>query len=261
MIGSTWCGVGGPEREPDCLIRSLRYLAPMIYTADCMWSVGRRAPNALPYDPGERFLAAVAPESVPGVVRSSSGFLVDLAPYCTRSLRDKPDASGWLGYGPRQDLSTFPTGRVCLAGSEFLVSPGPLSAIMLWGTYAGEAKLPQEVKGIAIRKRAAGLLFLHVCGWPTDPGEMVAPIASTIQTAPRKKSRSCTARISPTRRIRCWPPWPAPPGRARCPTERPSRHLPMPGRIPTSNGRSARSISFRRVRASPTLLGLSVVNP
>ena len=110
VIGSTWCGVGGPEREPDCLIRSLRYLAPMIYTADCMWSVGCRAPNALPYDPGERFLAAVAPESVPGVVRSSSGFLVDLGPYCTRSLRDKPDASGWLGYGPRQDLAPSPRG-------------------------------------------------------------------------------------------------------------------------------------------------------
>jgi hypothetical protein len=262
VIGSTWCGVGGPEREPDCLIRSLRYLAPMIYTADCMWSVGRRAPNTLPYDPGERFLAAVAPESASGVVRSPSGFLVDLAPYCTRSLRDKPDASGWLGYGPRQDLSTFPTGRVRLAGSEFLVSPGPLSAIMLWGKYAGKAKLPQEVKGIAIRKRAAGLLFLHVCGWPTDPGEKVGAYRvnytdGSAEEIPLVHGKNIADPTYPLLATVARPAW-----QGKTPDGTPVKAFAYAWKNPHVE-REISSIDFvsAGTRASPTLLGLSVVNP
>ena len=98
---------------------------------------------------------------------------MDLSPYCTRSLSDKPDAPGWLGYGSSRDLSGFPTGRVRLGRSEFLVSAGDRNAVMLWGTFSGKAKLPREVKGIPIGKRAASLLFLHVCGWAARPAQKV----------------------------------------------------------------------------------------
>jgi hypothetical protein len=173
MMGSTWCGVDGSEQEPNCLVRGFEYLYPLIYTADCMWNVGQRAPDALPYDPAQRFLSAVTPELFPSENKASSGFLVDLRPYCTCSLSDKSDSPGWLGYGPDRDLSSFSTGRVRLAGSEFLISPGHRNAVMLWGFYAGKAKLPREVNGIAIQKRCEGLLFLHVCGWGGERGQKV----------------------------------------------------------------------------------------
>ena len=74
---------------------------------------------------------------------------------------------------PSATSSSFPTGRVRLEGAEFLVPAGPRNAVMLWGTYAGKANLPREVKGIAIGKRAGVLLFLHVCGWSVPPAKKV----------------------------------------------------------------------------------------
>jgi len=173
VMGSTWCGVDGPERDAESLVRSLKYLYPLVYTADCMWNVGQRAPDAIPYDPAERFLTAVNAEPACPEGKPRAGFLVDLAPYATRSLADRPDSPGWLGYGPERDLSGFPTGRVRLAGTEFLLAARQPKAVMLWGTYAGKARLPREVQGIAINKAAAELRFLHVCGWSVTPKRRV----------------------------------------------------------------------------------------
>jgi hypothetical protein len=262
VIGSTWCDVSGPERDPDCLVRSVRYLAPLVYTADCMWSVGRRPPGALPYDPGERFLAAIAPENLPRGGRSSAGFLVDLGPYGTRSLWDTPDGAGWLGYGPRQDLSALPTGRIRLAGSEFLVSPGPAGAVMLWGTYAGKAKLPQELSGIAIEKRAAELLFLNVCGWPTNPGEKVGFCRvnyadGSAEEIPLVQGKNIADPAYPLWTTVARPAW-----QGKMPDGTPVKAFAFAWKNPHVE-REIRSLDFvsTGTRASPTLLGLSVVSP
>nr|MBC8443460.1 hypothetical protein [PVC group bacterium] len=171
VMAGTFYSVEGPEMEPGCLPRSFPYLYPLVYSADCMWNVGQRSPDALPYDPAERFLTALYPQMAGGPPRS--GFLVDIAPYCTRTLADKPGAPGWLGYGSTRDLSSFPTGTVRFGGVTFSVPSGERNAVMLWGTFAGKAALPVEVKGIGIGKRAAKLLFLHVSGWAAKPAQHV----------------------------------------------------------------------------------------
>lgn len=162
ILGTTWCSL---PTEEQALTRYLNYLGSLVYVADCAWSVGVRPPTDLPYVPAERFAVAL---QLPLASRDGAGFLVDLSAACTRTLAD-PDGTGWLGYGPGRDLSALPTGRVGLAGTLFAVGP---RAVVLFGPLAPPG-LPPEVRGIRIGRRAAGLVFLHTCGWPAQPGETV----------------------------------------------------------------------------------------
>ena len=260
VIGSTWCAVGGPEVEPDCLVRSFQYLYPLVYTADCMWNAGRRAPDALPYDPAERFLSALYPRPAGGPPRP--GFLVDLSPYCTRALADKPNAPGWLGYGPTRDLRALPIGGVRLGDTAFSVASGERNAVMLWGTFAGKAALPVEVKGIAIGKRAAKLLFLHVCGWAAKPTQRVGVYRVHYEDGAKAEIPLVYARNI---------------AEATYPSALPSARVAWQGKMGDGTPVKAylyewqnpntekpiASLDFvsARTRAAPTLLGLSVVSP
>lgn len=161
IAATTWCGVA----SEDDAMRGLQYLGSLPYAADCSWSVGKRPPDKLPYDPGERFVSALRP---PQARLKGRGFLVDLQPAATRALSD-PDGQGWLGYGPGRDLSGVPVGRITLDGTAFQVGPG---AVVLAGPLA-PAGLPSAVKGIMVGQRASGLLFLNVCGWPVDAGQRI----------------------------------------------------------------------------------------
>jgi hypothetical protein len=162
LAATTWCGVAS---EDDAFMRNLQYLGPLVYSADCSWSAGLRPWRDLPYDPSERFIATLTP---PAAVATGPGFLVDLQAAGTRTLAD-PDGTGWLGYGPKRDLSALPTGRAALDRTTFLMGP---KAVVLAGTLA-PAGLPASVTGIAIGRRAAALIFLHACGWPADPGQQI----------------------------------------------------------------------------------------
>ena len=158
---TTW---GGAASEDDAL-RNLQYLGPLVYSADCMWSVGKRKYDAVPYDPTERFLDSLR---TPQTRLKGAGYVVDLSSAATRPLADA-DGQGWLGYGPGRDLSGLPTGRATLDGTVFQVSPG---AVVL-SAPLGPAGLPAAVKGIMVGRKAAALVFLNTCGWPVDPGVRV----------------------------------------------------------------------------------------
>lgn len=262
VIGSTWCGVDGPEFDPDSLVNSFKYLSSLVYTADCTWNVGQRPPDSLPYDPQERFLATVNRPPDPAMMKARAGLLVDISPYCTRSLSDKPGAPGWLGYGPSCDLSGFPTGRVRLGRTEFLVPAGERNAIMLWGTFAGKAELPKEVTGIPVGQLAAGLAFLHVCGWGARPAQKVGVYrvhyedGATVEI-PLVYGRNiaeATYPLLPTSARVAW--------EGKTADGAPLRAYVCEWANPSSEKRIS-SIDFvsAGTRAAPTLIGLSVISP
>lgn len=260
VMAGTFYSVNGPEVEPDCLARSFPYLYPLVYSADCMWNAGKRAPDALPYDTAKRFLSALYPQPAGGPPRP--GFLVDLSPYCTQALADKPEAPGWLGYGHTRDLSSLPTGRVRLGGTTFLVPSGERNAVMLWGTYAGKAALPVEVKGIAIGKRAAKLLFLHVCGWAAKPGERVGAYRvhyadGTRTDIPLVYARNIAEATHPSILVSARTAWQGEMGDGT-----PAKVYLYQWDNPNPEKRiSAIDFVSAKTRAAPVLLGLSVVSP
>ncbi|MCX7598957.1 MAG: beta-N-acetylhexosaminidase, partial [Armatimonadetes bacterium] len=162
VLGTTWCSLASEE---EALTRNLQYLGSLVYVADCSWSVGVRPPTGLPYVPAELFAAAL---QLPLASRGGPGFLVDLSAAGTRTLADA-DGTGWLGYGAGRNLSSLPVGQVGLAGMLFAIGP---KAVVLYGPLAPPG-LPSEVRGIRIGRRAAGLVFLHTCGWPAQPGQTI----------------------------------------------------------------------------------------
>lgn len=191
VMGTTWCGVASEEQA---LMDSTGWLAPLIYTADCSWSVGQRPPDKLPYDVTDLFLDALLP---PAPDRAADGYAVDLAAAGTRALAD-PDGSGWLGYGPGRDLSGVPTGRVALGGAAFSIAP---RAVLLAGRLTPPG-LPAAVNGIAVGRRARSLIFLHTCAWPTGAREQVGMYRlhysdGSVEEAPLIYGRNIAALFAP----------------------------------------------------------------
>ncbi|MBI2298731.1 MAG: beta-N-acetylhexosaminidase [Armatimonadetes bacterium] len=163
FIGTTWCGLADEEVS---LRDSLQWIGPLVYTADCAWNPGQRAPDKLAYDPSEQLLQALAPATT---LVPRPGWVADLSAAGTRALADA-DGSGWLGYGPDRDLSGLPTGEATLGGIAWRIAP---RAVVTAGTLA-PAGLPGEVDGIRIGRRARTVAFLQTCGWPADGGAVVA---------------------------------------------------------------------------------------
>ncbi len=164
MIGTTWCGVGSLEAAFDY---NINYLASLVYTADCAWSLGQRAPDKLPYNIEERYLAPLQLERA----EPSAGFLVDLSGLANRALVDA-DGSGWMGFGAGRDLSALPQGEVLLGKTRFLIGP---KAIVLAGSLA-PTSLPIAVEGIQLGQKAASLSLLVTCGFTVPSGAQVATL-------------------------------------------------------------------------------------
>ncbi len=252
VIGTTWCGVASEEQA---LGESFQYLGPLVYTADCAWSVGRRAPEKLPYEPGERFVTALSTSTM--VPSTGAGFLVDLSAAGTRALADA-GGEGWLGYGAGRDLAGVPTGRVSLGDNRFLVAP---KAVALAGTLA-PAGLPASVSGIAIGRKAKELLFVHTCGWGVAIGERVGSYRihyadGSTEEAPLIYGRNITCALdarplSQARRV-----W-----EGKTPGGAPLALTCWPWKNPHPE-RAIASVDFESAgrRAAPALIALTGVSP
>jgi hypothetical protein len=95
---------------------------------------------------------------------------VDLSKVANLAFRDEKagDGIGWLDNGPAADLRSFPTGRVTLVGTPYLVAGGVSNAVALRGNPAFMPNLkdmPDTVTLPLNRRRVAGLLFLHTGAW------------------------------------------------------------------------------------------------
>jgi len=146
--------------------------------------------------------------------------------------------------------------------TAFSVASGDRNAVMLWGTFAGKAALPVEVKGIAIDKRGAKLLFLHVCGWAAKTAQRVGAYRVHYADGANTEIPLVYARNI---------------AEATYPSMLPSARVAWQGKMGDGTPVKAYlyewqnpnmekpivSIDFvsARTRAAPTLLGLSVVSP
>jgi len=168
LIGSTWCGVRAPLPK---------YFGGLLLSAEYAWSLGKPDVKDLRYRPLPQLARQLTPEPIG---RASHGLLLDLGPFCNRSFRDHQDASGvgWLGFGPRHDLSALTPGKRWLRGTLFKVldsSRTSRSCIVLRGThrFTSDRRFPTEVRGLAVGAKVSSLVFLHTCGWPADRGQRI----------------------------------------------------------------------------------------
>ena len=113
-----------------------------------------------------RRLPAPKPALPPGVTYEP----IDLSGVVNRGLRDDKtgDGIGWIDWGPDMDMRAFPTGRVTLAGTPYLIAGGDKNAIVLRvnpGWVKALADYPDQVAIPLNKAQVAGLWFLHTGGW------------------------------------------------------------------------------------------------
>ena len=115
---------------------------------------------------------------LPATYQSTTGRLVDLHPFVTRSL-DDPDGSGWIGKGPEYDFSGL-TSRA----SDCFVRVGPYKfhitgAVMTRANRGIARGLPERVT-IPLNASAAALAVLHTTAWSAPASGM--PVGRYIMT-------------------------------------------------------------------------------
>jgi hypothetical protein len=106
------------------------------------------------------------PTLPPGVTYET----IDLAKFVNRAFKDPKAGSntGWLDWGPDQDLSEFPTGDIYSSGVPFHVTGGDKNCIVLraksyWIHCLGD--YPRSVTIPVGKKNVAGMWFLFTGGW------------------------------------------------------------------------------------------------
>jgi len=170
FIGATVANYGSQTLED--MARRFKFL-DYVVAAEELWSA--RTPEASALDMASHLVNGL--ELVREIVqdtklpsrraRPTDCFTVDIRVHANRSTTDeKPfDGRGWLDLGPGLDLRALPRGPTELCGQLFqLIDPnanGGRSCVMIENAQRGDRSLPSEVKGIAIGKRAASLVFLH----------------------------------------------------------------------------------------------------
>ncbi len=95
--------------------------------------------------------------------RADEFFTVDLSRHANRGTVDEHayDGRGWLDLGPGLDLRALPAGRRELCGQPFELLRGARTCVMIESAQRADGSLPSGVKGIAVGRKAASLLFLH----------------------------------------------------------------------------------------------------
>jgi len=171
------------------------------------WSSGETPLDALPYDPRAELAARFRPAR-PSLSPGARFVPADIASAVNARMAaaDEGDSASWFGYGPRSDMSLFPTGDARLAGMPFRILPhsGP-NCVMIGAKDA--SPLPQSVERIPLDGRARSVLAL-VTMTGRNPMVWAQPKAiavfhyqdgSTVE-AVLKESRDMTQWISDTPR-------------------------------------------------------------
>ncbi len=153
--GTTWYAI-------DRIRREVRLMTGMVLTGEAAWSRQPLDLAALPYRPAEVFqdLWERAP--------AAAAFLpIDLSGFANRHFADAAERPGWMGLGPRHDLSALPTGRQWFQGVPFevLAGPGP-QCLMLAAAKDAEGTLPEDAWQIPVGAAAEALVFLHTGSRP-----------------------------------------------------------------------------------------------
>ncbi|MCC6441907.1 MAG: beta-N-acetylhexosaminidase [Armatimonadetes bacterium] len=167
LLQTTWAGYYGVKDE---IKNALHQISAYIVAADCAWNPASPAiASAAPYNADDLYMQQW--NTCPLDRRPKAGFTVDLSAFGTRPLKDDIEGSGWLGYGPEQDLRNLPAGNTRLGQIAFRIAP---QSVMLTSPLL--PALPDEVTGIPIGTAASAFHFLMTCGWPVAEGTEVGAI-------------------------------------------------------------------------------------
>jgi hypothetical protein len=153
--GTTWYAI-------DRIRREVRLLAGIALTAEATWSRQALDLAALPYRPVE--VSQDLWERTP----DATGFVpIELTGFANRRLADAPEWPGWMGLGPKHDLSALPSGRQWLQGVPFDLLPntGP-QCLMLAAAKDTEGNLPADAWQVPLGIQAEALVFLHTGSRP-----------------------------------------------------------------------------------------------
>ena len=122
-----------------------QYMA-YIWGAEYSWSGKNTDVDKLPYEAKQEFIDTWF-ERKP-VLKVKPGFQMNLSKLYNRRLNDDAKASGWIGYGPSYDLSSFPLQQTAFGETQFKIIPGQenMAALFLYGKFNPKGKYPRNVK-------------------------------------------------------------------------------------------------------------------
>ncbi len=166
FIGATVANYAG--QSPDAMARSFKFL-DYVVAAEELWSP--RTP-----EPGSREFVSQLINGIEMVREIIGGrrlpsrsagrddfFAVDISRHANRGTVDEKayDGRGWLDLGPGLDLRALSGGRKELCGWPFELLDPQRGCIMIGNPKRAGSSLPGDVRGIAVDRKAASLIFLH----------------------------------------------------------------------------------------------------
>ena len=167
LLQTTWAGFN--FKIDDNEQAWFQYWA-YIWAAQYSWTGENTPLSELPFDARKVFFDAWNEKKV--VPGKQKGFLVNLDPICNISLSDNTNHTGWLGYGPELDLSSFPRESNRLEGKRFRVGLNEKgkSALLLDGRLNRGKKYPREAEIALLGNRARELHFLLTAAFKSKYG-------------------------------------------------------------------------------------------
>ncbi len=158
---TTWAGLS-PRITEDT--ESWPQFWSYILSAHYAWSGDETSVDDLGFEVGQVFIDNWLGKKP--LLKPRAGFTVDLKNVCNRSLSDNSTLSGWIGRGPKFDMSSVPLGTYLYGETLYQVKANSQgkAAILLSGKLNPPGKFPQFVALDLKGAQASELHFLMSAG-------------------------------------------------------------------------------------------------
>jgi hexosaminidase len=172
-LQTTWAGFNFRINDND--VSWLQYWA-YILAAHYSWTGVNTPPAELPFRARDLFLDLWF-ERRPVLVQRR-GFGIDLRGIVNRRLDDTPAGDGWVGRGPRADLSAFKTGNHLFHGHRFVTAANERghAALVLAATGNPAGAFPASATLTIEPRRAAQLRFLLTATARAHDGTVIGEV-------------------------------------------------------------------------------------
>ena len=173
FLQTTWAGfnfdIDNLEKE------HFQYWA-YIWAAHYAWTGTHETIAALPFNAQEVFWDLWFNRK--RVTSPRPGVSLDLSPLFNRRLQDDERGSGWTGFGPGYDLSSFSVQETRFGDTMFRIKPGDnnQAALFLAGKINPTGDFPREVRLLLAPRGVAAAHFLMACSARTRNGNKVGAI-------------------------------------------------------------------------------------
>ena len=131
-----------------------------LWAAEHAWTGVNTPLNELSFRADERF-SKLWRETLP-LLETKGGYLANLSSLYNRRLSDNSARTGWVGYGPEIDLSTFPTSQERFGQTHFLcnINAQGEGALMMAGKLNPAGAYPEQVELQFASKQVNAIHFL-----------------------------------------------------------------------------------------------------